>query len=418
MPVGDGRVARRAHGRSTMIAMALCASLVALLCAARAGAVECTASAGWGVRFDDHQAQSVPGTPGAGFTLWTQALTPAFALAADPLGVRLEAAASGRLEVGAPVPGEGLGALRRGSSAEAHAALERRFAAGARVTAEASALRSHDLLDVDHATVSTSSDAARWSAGARGTSQHLEAEWNVRGWRSDTATPTDTRSLAWAARAYLLRPATGALYIGAHERLMDRDRESLLRARAASLGLSRDIAPGLVTTLELGAVQEQIGLAQEAPRAAVALELGTPEDGRATRLRVRLAHELGPEFEAELGQRSGRASAWLRASSTVDIEGSSAPAPSVIQRAAFGAADTLAAATVLGVEASVARNLPYRDLPFERVQAARLRAWIERGLQPWLKFRAGWDLLARDASEGSPAFRRSRFELRIQASAL
>jgi hypothetical protein len=139
-------------------------------------------------------------------------------------------------------------------------------------------------------------------------------------------------------------------------------------------------------------------------------------------LKVRIARALGTEFESELGRRNGRASAWVRASSTVDLEGSGAVAPAVIERASLAAADTLAEATVLGIEASVARNRSYRGLPLTPVASARIGAWVERRVQPWLACRAGWDLLLRDAGGVNDVgaagdFRRSRFEIQIRAFA-
>jgi hypothetical protein len=377
------------------------------------------ASAGWGLRLDDHRVQAAPGQGAVRFAPWTQALTPAFGLAVQPLGARLDAAATGRIEVGAPVPGEGVGPLRRGTAAEGHATLVRTFATGLQLAARGSIARSRDLLDVDHATVSANADAARWAASARGVSRRLEGEWRVRGWRSDEANPTDARSLGWGARAFLVRPAAGAVFVGGHERRMDRDGLLLLRARTAALGVGRNLGPGFAATLELGAVDEYLGTGPSTTRAAAALELATPLDGAgATQVRVRLARELGPEFELELSRRSGHVRTWVRASSTVDIEGSGAVAPAVIQRAAVGAGDTLVAATVLGVEASLARNRSYRGLPLERVEAARVAAWLERRLQPWLGCRAGWDLVVRDGDTGAgPGFRRSRFELQIRANA-
>ena len=379
-----------------------------------------SASAGWGFRLDDHRTlAAAPGQGAARFAPWTQAITPAFGLAAQPLGARFDAAATGRIEVGAPVPGEGVGAVRRGTAAEAHAALERAFAAGLRLRARGWAARSRDLLDVDHATVSADADAARWAASARGESRRFEGEWHVRGWRSGEVDPTDARSLGWGARAFLVRPAAGAVFVGGHERRMDRDGLLLLRARTVALGLRRDLAPGLSATLEMGAVDERIGTGViSAPRAAAALELASPLDG-ATQVRMRLARELGTEFEMELSRSSGRARTWVRASSTVDIEGSGSATPAVIQRAAIGAGDTLAAATVLDIEASLARNHSYRGLPLERVAAARVGAWLERRVQPWLSCRAGWDLLVRDGNGTGtvPPFRRSRFELQVRAHA-
>jgi hypothetical protein len=386
-----------------------------------AAAADWSGSAGWALRLDDHRvATPAAGAPGERFAPWTQAVTPALAIAVQPLGARVEAAATGRLEVGAPVPGEGLGVLRRGTAAEAHAALAREFAAGLSVAAEGSFAHSRDLLDVDHATVSADADAARWAASARADARSFEAEWRARGWRSDTSTPVDTRSLAWGARAYLLRPATGALFLGAHERRMEREQDVLLRTRTAALGLSRDVVPGLAVTLEIGAMSERLGLTALALRPTAALECASPRnDAGAGWYRVRIARELGTEFESEVGRRAGRASAWARASSTVDLEGSSAASPSVIQRAALGAADTLAAATVLGFEASVARNRSYRGLPLEPIASARVGAWVERLVQPWLTCRAGWDRLVRDgdAVGGVPGFRRSRFEIQIRANA-
>jgi hypothetical protein len=298
-----------------------------------------SASAGWGFRLDDHRTlAAAPGQDAARFAPWTQAITPAFGLAAQPLGARFDAAATGRVEVGSPVPGEGVGALRRGTAAEARAALERAFAAGLRLRARGWVARSRDLLDVDHATVSADADAARWAASARGESRRLEGEWHVRGWRSGEADPTDARSLGWGARAFLVRPAAGAVFVGGHERRMDRDGLLLLRAAIAALGLRRDLAPGLAATLEMGAVDERIGSdVTLPPRAAVALELASPLDG-ATQVRLRLARELGTEFELELSRSSGRARTWVRASSTVDIEGSGSATPAVIQRAAIGPA--------------------------------------------------------------------------------
>ena len=387
-----------------------------------AGAGDWSASAGWGLRLDDHRALAgAPSASAARFTPWTQAITPAFGLEAQPLGARFAAAATGRIEVGAAVPGEGVGPMRRGTAAEAHAALERAFAAGFRLAARGSAARSHDLLDMDQATVSADADAARWAASAHGESRRLEGEWHVRGWRSGEVNPTDARSFGWSARAFLVQPAAGAVFAGGHERRMDRDRLLLLRARTVALGLRRDLAPGLAATLELGAVDEHIGADSgadpSAPRAAAALELASPRDG-ATQVRMRLARELGTEFELELARASGRARTWVRASSTVDIEGSSTATPAVIQRAAIGAGDTLAA-TVVNVEASLARNRSYRGLPFERVAAVRVGAWLERRVQPWISCRAGWDVLVRDgnAAGTAPAFRRSRFELQVRANA-
>jgi hypothetical protein len=384
-----------------------------------AAAADGSASAGWGLRLDDHRALAVaPGSSPARFTPWTQAITPAFELVARPLGVQLDAAGTGRIEMGASVPGEGVGPVRRGTAAEANAALERSFAAGLLLAARGSVARSNDLLDVDHATVSADADAARWAAAVRGESRRLEGEWHVRGWRSNDANPVESRSFGWGARAYALRPASGAVFVGAHERRMDRDRLLLLRARTAALGLRRDLLPGLAATLELGAVDERIGADHPAPRGAAALELASPPDG-ATQVRMRLARELGPEFELEMTRSRGRARAWVRASSTVDIEGSSSATPAVIQRATIGAGDTLAAANVLNVEASLARSRSYRGLPLEGVAAVRVGAWLERRVQPWLSCRAGWDLLVRDGNEvgTKPAFRRSRFELQVQAHA-
>jgi hypothetical protein len=411
----DGRGLTHAV-RGATLAAALCAWL-----AAPVSAGEWSASAGWGLRLDDHRVGSVtPGEPGARFAPWTQAITPAMAFTLRPLGAQLEVDASGRVEVGAPVPGEGLGSLRRGTSAEAHAALARTFANGLSFVARGEAERSRDLLDVDHATVSSTADAARWGASTTAASRAFAGEWRERGWRSGTATAADTRTLAWGARVFLIRPAPGAVYVGARERRMERDGGSLLRARVAALGARRDLAPGLSATLEVGALGERIGPEREAPRATAALELASPRDAAgATRLRLWIARELGTEFAAELEQRVGRARAWARASSEVDIEGSGATAPAVIQRAALGAGDTLVAATVLGIEASVARNRSYRGLPLERVESARLRAWLERRLQPWLTCRAAWDVLERNGNDpgAAPAFRRSRFEIQIRANA-
>ena len=398
------------------LVMALCAAI-----APPARAASGSASAAWALRLDDHRVEGIaPGGSGARVAPWTQAVSPAVGFTARPLGARLAGGASGRLEVGAPVPGEGLGPLRRGSAAEVHAGLARAFATGLRLTAGASGARSRDLLDVDHATVSANADAVRWAASAGADSRPLEARWRVRGWRSDAAASTDARSLAWGARAFLLRPAAGALFVGGHERRIDREREMLLRARTAALGVRRDVAPGLSATLECGAVEERLGSGRDGGRPTAALELATvdDDDARATRLRVRIARELGTEFEVELGRRAGRASAWARASSAVDIEGSASASPAVIQRAGVGVADTLAGAVALGVEASVARNRPYRGLPLEHVRAARVGAWVERRVQPWLTCRAAWDLLGRtgDGPGAAPGFRRSRFELQLRAN--
>jgi hypothetical protein len=404
-----------------MVRLGTLAATLSVWLALPVQAWEWSASTGWGLRLDDRRvAPQHPGDPAERFAPWTQAVTPALVVAARPFGAQLDVAASGRIEVGAPVPGEGLGALRRGSAAEAHAALARTFAPGLRLTTQGDVARSQDLLDVDHATVSSNSDALRWGTSASADSRRFEGEWRGRGWRSLTATPTDTRSLAWGARAFLIRPAPGALFLGAHERRMERDGAPLLRARAAVLGVRRDVAPGFAASLEVGAVGERLGLEREAPRPTAALELASPrDDGRDTRLRVRIARELGTEFEAELARRAGRATAWVRASSQVDIEGSGASAPAVIQRAALGAGDTLVAAMVLGVEASVARNRPYRGLPLQRTEAARLRAWVERRVQPWLTCRAAWDVLERNGNDpgSTPGLRRSRFEIQVRANA-
>jgi hypothetical protein len=241
----------------------------------------------------------------------------------------------------------------------------------------------------------------------------------LRGWRSGTATATDTRSLTWGARAFLIRPAPAALFLGGHERRMERDDRALLRARVAALGVRREVAPGLAATLEVGVVDERVVLGYQASRATAALELASPRDGdRAARLRLRIARELGTEFEAELERSIGRASTWVRASSEVGVEGSGAAGPAVIQRAALGAGDTLGA-MVLGVEASVARNQPYRGLPLARVAAVRVRTWVERRVRPWLTCRAAWDVLQRDENGVGDVsgFRRSRFEIQLRANA-
>jgi len=400
------------------------AAMGVVLCAALASpalAGEWSASAGWGLRLDDHRViANVAGEPPARIAPWTQALLPALSLSGEPLGARIGVDARGRLEFGSSVPGEGAGALRSGSSGEASATLTRSFGSLFDLEAGALAARSRDLLDVDQATVSADGDATRWGGSARADSRWLEGEWRVRGWHSETMPPSDTRSLTWGARAFLERSAAGAWYLGGHERRMDRDGASALRAGMAAIGVRRNVGPGLGVTFELGAVQEWIGPERQATRPAASIELGNPrDDGRATQVRLRVARELGNEFEAELSRRAGRATAWARASSLVDIEGSDAGGPAVIQRAALGAGDTLAAATVLAFEVSVARNRSYRGLPLEPVSAVRLGAWVERRMQPWLSCRAGWDILRRDATgpDGTTGFRRSRFEIQLKANA-
>jgi len=399
----------RSSVRRTAIAVAMCGTL-----AAPAPAAEWSASAGWGLRLDPRR---VLGAPAARLAPWTQAVTPALSLAGEPFGTRVDAAASGRLEAGP---------LGRGTAGEARAALARTFAPGFEILGEGSLARARDLLDVDHATVSADGDATRWGASARGVSPWLEAEGRVRGWRSQ-ASHGETRSLGAGARGFLERSAAGALFLGAHERRLERDRATLLRARAAALGAQRDVMPGLGVTLELGGIVEEGGAdarsgpGREAPRPAAALELASPRGGaeRATELRVRIARELGTEFEVELLRRAGRASASARASSSVGIEGSDAAGPAVIERAVLAARDTLDAATVFAVEASVARSRPYRGLPVEPVTATRIGVWVERRVQPWLSGRAGWDLLQRrgDGVDAAPGFRRSRFEIQLRASA-
>lgn len=392
--------------------VALCAALVS---PALAG--EWSASVGWGLRLDQHRV--IPGTtgePSAQVAPWTQFVLPTLQVAAEPLGARVRIAGSGRLELGTPVTGEGQGPLRRGSAGEVSTSVARTFGAGVRFTANGSAARSRDLLDVDQATVSDDGDAMRWGASSSARSRWLEGDWHAHGWRSGLGPPGDTRSLDWGARAFLDRSRLAAAFLGAREQRMEHQREVQLLARTALLGLQRNVVPGLGVTLELGVVREQIGEELELPRPSYGVELASHDTDLATQLRVRLAHELGNEFEFELGHRTGRANAWARVSSLVDVEGPGAVGPAVVQRAALGAGDTLAAATVLGIEASVARNRSYRDLPFEPIAAARLRAWVERRVQPWLSCRAGWDLLARDGHEAAPGFRRSRFEIQLLAS--
>jgi hypothetical protein len=225
------------------------------------------------------------------------------------------------------------------------------------------------------------------------------------------------------ARVFLDQPAALALFVGAGEQRMERDQDILLLSRRAVLGVRRDVVPGLAAVLEAGALTERIGFSEPTLRPTAAIEIASPrDDGAGGWFRFRIARALGTEFESELGRRGGRASAWVRASSTVDLEGSGAVAPAVIQRATLAVADTLAEATVLGFEASVARNRSYRGLPLTPVASARVGAWVERMVQPWLACRAGWDLLLRDENAvndpGAAAdFRRSRFEIQIRAHA-
>jgi len=396
------------------MAAALCAALVSPVFAG-----EWSATAGWGLRLDQHRV--IPGTPDdppARVAPWTQVLLPTLQLAGEPLGARIGVAASGRLELGAPVTGAGQGPLRRGSAGEVSTSVARTLGPGVRFRAAGSAARSRDLLDVDQATVSDDGDALRMSASASADSRWFEGRWHARGWRPGSGPPSDTRSLEWGARAFLDRSPLAAAFLGGRERRMEHEREIQLLARTALLGVQRDVLPGLGLTLELGAVREQIGLEREQPRPAYGVELASPrgEAGRATQLRVRATHELGNEFELELAHRSGRSNMWARASSRVDVEGLGNVGPAVIQLAALGAGDTLAAATVLGIEASVARNRPYRGVQIEPTAAVRLAAWVERRVQPWLSCRAGWDLLQRDYEEAAPGFRRSRFEIQLLAS--
>ena len=394
----------------------MCVALCVVL-GSPALAGEWSGSVGWGLRLDQHRV--IPGStgePAARVAPWTQLVLPTLRLAAEPLGARIGIAGAGRLELGAPVTGQGQGPLRRGSAGEVSASVARVFGAGVRFRADGSAARSRDLLDVDQATVSDDGDAMRWGASASAGSRRLEGEWHAHGWRSGLGPPGDTRSFDWGARAFLDRSPLAAGFLGAREQRMEHQREVQLLARTALLGVERDVVPGLGVTLELGAVQERIGEQVEHPRPSYGVLLASRDTDRATQLRVRVARELGNEFELELGQRSGRANAWARVSSLVDVEGAGAAGPAVIQRAAFGAGDTLGGATVLGIEASVARNRSYRGLPLEPLAAARLRAWVERRVQPWLSCRAGWDLLQRVDQGTAPGFRRSRFEIQMLAS--
>ena len=367
------------------------------------------ASAGWGLRLDDHRAQGSDR-----FTPWTQVLVPELGFVGEPCRTRLQATAGGRIEVGTPVPGEGLGPLRRGSSGAARVALSHTIAPGAAVDAQGFAERSHDLLDDDQASVTASADELRWGASAAGAVRWAEGEYRLRGWRSE-ATRAESRSLAWGARAILLHLAPGELFAGAHERRLESDREPVLNARVASLGLRRALAPGLTATLELGAIDEQLGLVREPSRAAGSLELATASGSAPTDIRLRVARELGNEFALELGRSAGSARAWLQGSSGVDIEGAGASTPAVIDRAAFGVDDTLGGATVLGVRASFARERAYRGLPHARTAATRLGAFLARRIQPWLTCRAGWDLLERTGDGTVPSSRRSRLELLLRA---
>jgi hypothetical protein len=392
-----------------MLSLALVAGA---LCVAPAIAFEGSASAGWGVRLEDHR---VAGR--SDFKPWTQVLVPALGFVIAPLGTRIEGRAGGRLEVGEPVPGEGMGPLRRGTAAEARADLSRAFAGGGAVNAQGFATRSHDLLDDDHATVSAAGDELRWGASASGSLRRFEGEARLRGWRSD-APRSESRSLAWGARAILLRTPSASLFAGGHERRLESDESAVLTARVASLGLRRSVAPWMEATLALGAVDERLVLTREPLRPAASLELASPGDpGEKSDFRLRLAHELGDEFDLEIGRMVRGARLWAQASSTVDIEGASAHAPAVIGRAAFGAQDTLGGATAVGVRASFARERSYRGLPDDRTATTRIGAWVARRIQPWLTCRAGWELLSRTGLglDAPPETRRSRLELLLQA---
>src|ERR1041385_7395643 len=255
-----------------VMAVALCAALVSPVFAG-----EWSATAGWGIRLDQHRV--IPGTPGeppARVAPWTQLLLPTLRLAGEPLGARIGVAASGRLELGASVTGEGQGPLRRGSAGEVSTSVARTFGPGVRLMAAGSAARSRDLLDVDQATVSADGDALRMSGSASADSRSLEGRWHAHGWRSGSGPPSDTRSLEWGARAFLDRSPLAAAFLGGRERRLEHEREIQLLARTALLGVQRDVGPGLALTLELGAVQEQIGLEREQPRPAYGVELASP----------------------------------------------------------------------------------------------------------------------------------------------
>ena len=258
-----------------------------------------------------------------------------------------------------------------------------------RVDASGSYVRSKDALDIDQPIPYMQSQVTEWGGNVGASLRRFEASYNGRGWHYQDPRPQDASSNGWALRFLPVQRATSDVFINWRGRDLVAGGLTTVESDVAAAGIRRSLGAWLSAEAEGGMSGVSYPGTGRRTGAEAAMGFSTVAGGPYdVSMRWQVEQVFPPTLMARVSHGVGDGQIWLDGESLVDVEGGYYRDPTYTRRLGLGVQDTLARATVVGVEASYVglRPLIGHAAPAELV---RTSGWLARRLRPWLTARVG-----------------------------